>query len=705
MSEHAAPTRALPTPSAKDTMSLSRTSRRHAATHQRLLTAALTALAAITFGASALATTARAEGCPNAALRVENDSTSLPQCRAYEMVTPPYKEGFAAFPQTYSDNGALAYSSPGSFSGDELGGLFNQYVATRSPTGWTTTAYGPPRSEFAVLGHRGAEALSSDLRASVWLARLPGQPSNVLDYYLRAPGGAFERVGPVDDEASLPPSPPSSVLTGGVPPAEFVAGSADLSHILFRFTDAAPILEYVGTGHHELPEAVSVDNARHEPPGGTCPEGISTDGRVVFFAPSCAHIWARINGTASVDVSASQCTRTSGDPGGACNALAPANFAAAAADGSRVFFTTTQQLVNGDTDQTNDLYACDIPPGVPAPVGLGNPCTSLSEASGAASGANVDSVLRVSEDGSRVYFIASGVLAANLGAKDLPAVVGAHNIYVWQKDAAHPSGQTTFVATLETNDIFRAQTTADGRYFLFSTATPLVSSGPNADTDTNTDLYRYDADTGSLLRLSTDTDGTGGNEPGFEATTITADTTNARPLTMMSADGETIVFQTAEALSPADQDRITDVYEWHDGQVSQISDSGASSAWIDASGEDIYFQAGSKVSVGDGDTSVDVYDARIDGGFPVPVSPSCSGEGCRAGLAVPQPAPAAAGSATFNTAASPPPPETPLVETKQRALTRAQKLTKALKACRAKHNRRKRAACERQARRTYGRSK
>ena len=73
--------------------------------------------------------------------------------------------------------------------------------------------------------------------------------------------------------------------------------------------------------------------------------------------PPAKEVWARIDATTSFDVSASHCTRPD------CNAPADATFEGATPDGSRVFFTTTQQLLNGDIDQTNDLYACDIPAG------------------------------------------------------------------------------------------------------------------------------------------------------------------------------------------------------------------------------------------------------------------------------------------------------------------------------------------------------
>jgi hypothetical protein len=375
-------------------------------------------------------------------------------------------------------------------------------------------------------------------------------------------------------------------------------------------------------------------------------------------------------------------------------------------DGSRVYFTSAQQLVNGDTDQTNDLYECAIPPGSPAPVGSANPCASLTEVSGNVSGADVQSVVNVSEDGSRVYFVAKGALAANLGSNDAAPVAGDENLYVWQKDAAHPAGQTTFVAKLEANDIGQAQSTLDGRYLVFTTPSRLLTS----DTDEGPDVYRYDADTHGLLRLSTDSSGTAGNGPGFEARLPTSNTNTfpalrSRP-TAMTSDASTVIFETAEALSPADSDGVTDVYEWHEGQVSLISNGGGNAIGIARPGQDIYFSTAQPLTAGDSGTETDIYDARIDGGFPVTASAPCSGEACQGG-APPQPQPpGTSASAAFNGPGSPLTAETPPAsQPKPKPQTAAQKLAKALKACKAKHNKKKRKACEKRARNTYRRGK
>ncbi len=647
---------------------------------------ALACLSVASLGLSA--TPALAEDCPNAALRAENNSTRLPECRAYEMVTPLYTEGFPVEPQAYTDEGVVAYKSTGSFAGNTGSSANLNYLATRRVAGWTTTALYPPEEIYAPEGNT-AQAFSADLRSSLWVMGRRDGVGGAHDFYLRSPDGGFTYVGQGAD-----PGAPEARPTPGL-----LGTSGDLSHVLFSY-GSGNLYEYVGTGNVGFAPAVSVDNLGQPTPGEPCSDSMSNDGRVIVFSSGCAGsagpaLWARVGDSATVAVSGSECTRTSGDPGGACNAPVEPHFEGVASDGSRVYFTTTQQLLNGDTDQTNDLYECDIPPGTPAPVGTANPCASLTEVSSAAVGANVENVVNVSEDGSRVYFVAQGALASNLGTNDVAAVAGDNNLYVWQKDAAHPAGQTTFVAKLEANDIFsnaifRLQSTADGRYLIFSTANRLLAS----DTDEAYDVYRYDAGTGSLLRLSTNTAGTGGNTPGLDATG-----------TSMTADGSSVVFQTAEALSPADTDGITDVYEWHEGQVSLISMGGGSKPSITSSGRDIFFLTSQPLTAGDSGTETAVYDARIEGGSPVTISTPCSGEACQ-GATAPAPQPlATSASAAFNGPGSPLTVETPPANAKPKPPTAAQKLAKALKACKSKHNKKKRAACEKRARKTNRRAK
>ncbi len=662
----------------------------------RRLAGTLGALACLGIAGLGLsAAPALAEDCPNAGLRAENNSTRLPECRAYEMVTPLYKEGFGVEQGAYTDDGVVAYKSIGSFAGNASGKAGNWYHATRTAAGWATTALSPPEDTY---GEDSLFAESPDLRSSLWLLRRrDGVGAN--DLYLRGPDGGLTYVG-----QGANPGAPEAEPSPGV-----LGTSADLSHVVFSYAGGdgvGAMYEYVGTGNVGFARTATVDNLGQPTPGEACFDRMSNDGRLIVFSSGCngtavPALWARVGGSATVAVSGSECTRTSGDPGGACNAPAEPHFEGTAADGSRVFFTTTQQLVDRDTDQTNDLYECDIAPGTPAPVGTANPCTSLTEISGNVTGANVEKVIKVSEDGSRVYFVAQGVLTANLGTNDATAVAGDNNLFVWQKDAAHPAGQTTFVAKLEANDIFGAQSTADGRYLIFSTTNRLLAS----DTDEAYDVYRYDADTGALLRLSTDTNGSGGNELGGQAFPALYSSPANRSHFAMTDDARTVVFETSEALSPADTDGITDVYEWHNGQVSLISNGGGSRPWITSSGHDIFFSTGQPLTPGDSGTEGDVYDARVEGGFPVSPPSLCSGEACQ-GSTPPQPQPpGTSASAAFNGPGSPLTAEAPPANAKPKPQTSAQKLAKALKACEAKHSKRKRTACEKRARNTYRRGK
>jgi hypothetical protein len=125
------------------------------------------------------------------------------------------------------------------------------------------------------------------------------------------------------------------------------------------------------------------------------------------------------------------------------------------------------------------------------------------------------------------------------------------------------------------------------------------------------------------VRVSTSVSGGGGNSSG-------ADVSMVPGASSMTADGSTVIFDTAEALSPDDTDGVTDVYAWHDhGGVSLISASGGQSVGISPSGRDIFFATDAQVLPADRDFNTDIYDARANGGFtPIQTTP-CSGDGCQ----------------------------------------------------------------------------
>jgi hypothetical protein len=650
------------------------------------LCACLLALAALLgSGASAVA----AEGCANEAVRAENNSLALPECRAYEMVSARFKSGFAATPtdEYLEDGSAYMYKSQGGFAGAGAANASNAYFARRTPDGWATSSLAGSGPAYA--SDSNYKLASADLTSSLWNMRHPEQSASVQDMYLRRPDGTFALVGPFADYSKLPLAPPGPRPVGQSPLS--FAGSRDLAHFIFTIegqfafpgesiapTAALRVLyEYSGIGNAEA-NFVGLDNdgdpvSHCETWAGSSTStyrDISEEGRVVFFTPKSKvcpggvfphpafdQVWARLGGVTSVEASASLCTRTAADPGGACNPESAATFQGADNDGSRVFFTTAQQLLNQDTDTTNDLYECDIPAGVPVPVGAANSCAALREVSGAATEANVQGVVRISEDGSTVYFVAKGVLASNPGVSGLAAVAGDNNLYVWRTDPAHPDGQTAFVAKLAANDTAlwggdsgrEAQTSPDGTILVFSTFTPLIPSGPGVDADTAKDVYRYDVDTGRAVRVSVDTEGAGGNGAG-NATIVAQNFisgANWRTRTAMDTDGDAIAFQTPEALSPADTNDASDVYLWHAGHVFLISpgtfSEGAEGGQVTADGLDVTFITNQAITPEDGDTITDIYDARVLGGFAHPAPPVCIGEEC---AGPPSPSPSAGSPGT-----------------------------------------------------------
>jgi hypothetical protein len=592
------------------------------ANHDWRRIAALSTLLAAMVTASLLAGTPppaqAADICPNAVQRAQNHSSDLPDCRAYEMVSPPYKEGFGVDPRNFTDDGIVSYISSGNFAGSAIGLAANLYHATRSATGWSTTAPTPSGAIYDTNRNTVA-AESADLRSSLWVMHRRDRPGTTTGYYLRTGDGNFTEVG--QD-------------SGGV-----AGTSADLSHLIINHGFAGngaitALYEYVGTGNDGPPRAVSVDNLGNPTPAETCPKTTSIDGRVIVFASGChvglQQLWARVGGTATIAVSGSECTRTASDVAGACNGPSSPDYAGSAADGSRVYLITNQQLINADHDESSDLYACDIPSGAPAPVGSANPCATLTQVSGGATGAQVENVVAVSNDGSRVYFVAHGVLADNLGIDDHGAVAGGHNLYLWQRDATYPTGHTSFIAGLDTNDLDRAQMSPDGRYLTFVTASALVTAGQAIDTDSARDVYRYDSDTNAVVRVSTSISGGDGNDSTFGADVGGTGQRSA----WMTSDGSSIAFDTAESLSPSDTDGVKDVYVWHDGHVSLISSGGGNLLWISPSGRDIFFSTDVALVAADGDIISDLYDARAGGGFDVTQMAPCSGTDCQSQLSV-----------------------------------------------------------------------
>jgi hypothetical protein len=736
----------------------------------------------------------------------------LPDNRAYELVSPPHRNGAAlgfelgaALSTEISSSGSrVMTSSLQCFGASESCNAQNSdsigtpYEFDRTGSGWVTTSLTPPASRFSRAIPWGVS-----IESGMLLFGAPTEPFGEEDLYTRQAGGTFAHLGPATRPEAGPQSPQSGGAAGS--PQAF---TADLSHVAwqtFSGADRATLWPYdqTNTGHvsvyeyagNEEPLLVGVTGgeASHDLVSvcGTLLGGgevgqkgvMSTDGRIVFFTatgePGCTGwgmnretpvpanaLYARVDGERSDAHTVAISARSVGDCTGEClsSRAGDANFAGASADGSKAFFLSTQRLTDQasqdnnrtDNSEKNDcaqtqgengcnLYLYDF--GDPAGKGL----VTVSAGDSSGEGPRVRGVMAISDDGSHVYFVAQGVLAANRNSAGQSAQDGANNLYVFERDAANPDGRVTFIASLPQTDedqwgiVPQSNVTPDGRYLVF------VSHGELTVDDSSASgayqVFRYDAQTGDLIRISVGNDGFNDNgnrstptpcEPFLcseDARLAWASSQESRRDLTMSDDGSYVFFDSPVALTPHALDDLQlytevvpryaqNVYEWHAGHVYLISDGkdatrGArqqhcaiSSAvcllGTDATGSNVFFSTADQLISSDINTEVDYYDARVcapekgDPCIQAPPAglPPCLGEVCHgtpAGVPGVPSAPTVTFSGQGNVFAAPVP-----VSLTPKSLTRAQKRARALRACHKKRNARMRIACERSARKRYG---
>ncbi|HEY5044527.1 MAG TPA: hypothetical protein VII53_01570 [Solirubrobacteraceae bacterium] len=695
---------------------------------------------------------------------------------------------------------AIEWASQGDYAGAQNYQVHsadpsNPYVARRLTSGWATSSAYPPPSliEEPFIGFTASGVFSPDLSSEsvCGTAHLTGtEEGPTIRCALRNPEGSWTG------------TPEYTDLTGAnFAHGQEVGASRSVGDVVFYSERGHPFLsqdtspvegcgsveghcggiyEETGTGTDSPglqlvnvdsggnmigPENENAIGALPSEPSGSNYQAVSSDGSKVFFTaiPSggVPTLYARVNGSETIAISQpppSQCT-------GACAGAPPARaiYQGASASGARVFFTTTQPLVNGDTDEGNDLYEYDFTAAAEHRLvqvsggGLGDLTPGA--------GAEVRGVVAVSEDGSHIYFVADGVLTSIPNALGQQASLGANNLYGYDAE----TGETRYIASLSEADrelwgfslsvsgtsgqadLRLAQSTADGRYLVFDSFAKLITAGSEADTSGARQVYRYDFATGALVRVSVGHNGfaDNGNVPGFNAVigpvlgSDSQETEGASPSVndsnrSISENGDTIAFVTAAQLQSTDiagganksctagiidvDGAGCEVYAWHEcsqadcgngqsGEVSMISDgqdpAGSVYAGMSATGSDIFFQTRTRLVAQDTDSLGDIYDARIDGGFAAPTpEPSCSGEACQ-GTQSSSPTFGTPGSQSFTgggNQTAPPFKEVlePETKPKSKPLTNAQRLAKALKQCRRDRAKARRVACEKASRKRLG---
>jgi hypothetical protein len=406
---------------------------------------------------------------------------------------------------------------------------------------------------------------------------------------------------------------------------------------------------------------------------------ISNSGSVVFWTGKSGIVYARIDGSRTVQVSAG-----------------PASYWASSAEGKFAYYTEAGRLWSFDVESEAR--------------------TEIAGSAGEVIG--VVGTNEVGTEGAYVYFVASEAIPGLENGAGQSPQTGGDNLYVYEPDSNHP-GQShiAFIGALSAQDASdwnfglggrTIEPTPNGENLVFTSHENLVKTPYQSKGEE--EVYVYDANDTSLFCASCRPQANGGH--------LNYNRAGTYMFRWISEDGDRVFFDSSAPLVAQDVDGKQNVYEWErpgSGECSEpegcvyILSGGveyhASLLDTSASGNDAFFVTRERLVPEDRNEDVNLYDARVDGALPVS-PPECVGTGCQ-GVPAAAPLFATPASVTFAGVGNfSPPTSTPTIgakKTKARPLTRSQKLARALKACRKKPKGGARSICESRARKQYAR--
>ena len=713
--------------------------------------------------------------CPNENVRQQAQANYLPDCRAYELVSPADAAGTQLYPD--GPNTGLA-TSPARFAftglwgtipnsgGSPINSIGDLYVATRTDTGWVTKYVGPPASEVAVAGgppqglpnmgttgvqrqsmsnggstpdiiqnnvltdpsmgtfldwNDGNQSAGSSFGGDVsnptpvasnapyvwtsegtFLGRLPtnldtvpaGQYPPGWKMYTRVdyvqPGDEPLKAAPAGMGALDCPgiSTDENSISANFCPGDVIA-SSDLSHFVFasEWNVFAPggQMRPPGTVYDNDIKASTVTIASKTSSGADIPSepsdasgdpleipAVSSDGSHILMAsggtgpcglakcsqPPCeygislrcpmqlSHLYMRIDGAVTYDVSKGH----------------DVHYVGMTKDGSKVYFTTADQLTPEDTDSSVDLYMWEESTDSITLISKGSHGSGNSDSCNSAFtvscgivtysqmgycqlesglGGNCRSDNSIASEDGDIYFFSPELLD---GSRGIP---NQENLYVFH------DGQVQYVTTLTTGPfctpsetygggcsdgpVVRMQVTPDDSFMAFVTASQITQY----DNAGHLEMYRYNPASGHLVCVSCIPSGA----------PPTADVQGSQDGLFLTEDGR-VFFATSDPLVHGDTNGAIDVYEYTEGRPQLITPGTGEtqqSAGIyqfnvpgfvgtSLNGTDVYFSTyDTLLSQDHNGLFLKFYDARAGGGFsnPPPPPPCNAADECHGGGSLP----------------------------------------------------------------------
>ena len=560
--------------------------------------------------------------CPNMEIRQETASNYLPDCRAYELVSPEDANGISWFPAGGPASGKATSPSRTAFTGDfaampgtePINGEGDLYVATRTNTGWKTAHVGLPgnftmRSGGPPVSSEGPDKIQQNVLTDPGMTRFVQWDNGVQNFFAEsgpehwptnAPyvydneGKQVERWPSMFNETPGSrqvfecPGDGSAVQTPGCPGA--VTASDDLSHFVFSLKDIPyhpeGISDPPGSAYDNDVEANTVSVISKLAGGEPIEQEAMTDladeairipdvdedgSHIVMSTEFNAgtihfghHLFMRVNDLVTYDITGSH----------------PSQFAGMKPDGSKLYFTSAGKFAAEDEDTSVDLYMWEPEGDDYTLASIGQNGNGNSDACAAAwtqkcdvgiikfrswaqrqsgQGGNNHSDNVLAAETGDIYFYGPEQLDGDRGLKNF------QNLYTYR------NGKPQHVAILGGNgcatDVYGNTVCSDGPVLRMQVSPDnsfmaLLTTAQLTSYDNQgwPQMYRYNPATRQMLCVSCRPNGL----------PPTAEVMGSQNGLFMTDDGRTF-FATKDGLVANDTNKLVDVYEYVEGRARLIT--------------------------------------------------------------------------------------------------------------------------------------